>query len=376
MTDRTPAELADLLTLSRASGIGDARFAALLGHFGSARAVLEASPSELSEVEGISRNVADSIGFLRSDDDVHRQCHRVFELGVTVIARSDSEYPAHLAVIEDAPALLFVSGDVGLLSLPGIAIVGTRRPTPYGKQVTAGIARRLAERSETVVSGFARGVDGIAHRTVLNHGGPTVAVLGCGVDVVYPPEATELHGEIRAHGAIVSEFWMGTPPDAPHFPRRNRIISGLSRAVIVTEAPIRSGALITARIANLQNRDVFAVPGDVTRDQSLGANRLIADGAQIITGADDLLTSLGLAAQISGPDGDQLALPVAPPPSLPDEDRVIVESLSLDPMHVDDVAVQLGREASDLLTTLTLLEMQGLVVTHPGSRFSRAVIAS
>jgi len=169
---------------------------------------------------------------------------------------------------------------------------------------------------------------------------------------------------------------MGTPPDAPHFPRRNRIISGLSRAVIVTEAPIRSGALITARIANLQNRDVFAVPGDVTRDQSLGANRLIADGAQIITGADDLLTSLGLAAQISGPDGDQLALPVAPPPSLPDEDRVIVESLSLDPMHVDDVAVQLGREASDLLTTLTLLEMQGLVVTHPGSRFSRAVIAS
>jgi DNA processing protein len=183
-----------------------------------------------------------------------------------------------------------------------------------------------------------------------------------------------LHEQIALEGAVVSEFSIGIPPDATHFPRRNRIISGLSRAVIVTEAPLRSGALITARVANEQNRDVYAVPGDITREQSTGVNRLIADGAQVVTGGDELLVSLGLATSVSVPGGDRIALPVEIPDHLTGEDRAIVEALTVDPVHIDDLATKLGKDTSDLLTSLTLLEMQGLAEAHSGSRFARAVI--
>lgn len=375
MPDRSVDELVALLTLSATPGIGDSRFAAVLRRFGSAEAALDASHEDLMSVDGMTPNSAAAVLEQSPSDDVLRRCDTILDLSVTVLCCIDTEYPSHLAVLPDAPALLFVKGNTGLLTVPGVAIVGTRRPSPYGKQITSGIARRLAEHGVTVISGMARGVDGIAHRTALKHGGATIAVLGCGVDVVYPPEAADLHSRIANEGAVVSEFPPGTPPDAPHFPRRNRIISGLSEAVIVTEAPLRSGSLITARIANEQNRDVYAVPGDITRDQSRGVNKLIAEGAQIVTSGNEIIVSLGLGAHMRTDTGEsQLGLPVAIPNDLDAEDRAIVEILEIDPVHIDTVAMRLNRDSAGLLTSLTMLEMRGLVESHSGSRFSRAIM--
>jgi DNA processing protein len=373
MNERTPDQIAHMLALTRVPGVGDTRYCALVRRFEGADGVFQADVDELVSVEGINPTIARAIAKSTLSDDILRQRDRVLELGVTVMAVTDPEYPVHLAELDDAPALLFVQGDAGLLAIPGVAIVGTRRPSPYGKQVTAGIARRLARLGVTVVSGMARGVDGIAHRTALKHEGATVAVLGCGVDVVYPPESSDLHSQICENGAVVSEFWLGTPPDAPHFPRRNRIVSGLCHAVVVTEAPMRSGALITARMANAQNRDVYAVPGDITRDQSRGVNTLLAEGAQIVKGGDDLMESLGLGLALSGTAEQQLALPVEPPKSMDEDDRRILEALGSDPLHIDVVASALDRDASTLLTSLTLLEMQGFVQAHSGTRYTRTL---
>ena len=374
MIDRTPDELAALLTLNSAPGVGGKRFSAIMRYFGTAENALDASIGELVGVDGVTPAVASAIAGRTANDAILRQRDRALELGVTVLAITDGGYPEHLAVLDDAPALLYVRGDAGLLAVPGVAIVGTRRPSPYGRQVTNGLTKRLVDHGITIISGMARGVDTVAHKAALRCGGTTVAVLGCGVDVTYPPESKELHEQIALEGAVVSEFSIGMPPDATHFPRRNRIISGLSRAVIVTEAPLRSGALITARVANEQNRDVYAVPGDITREQSTGVNRLIADGAQVVTGGDELLVSLGLATSVSVPGGDRIALPVEIPDHLTGEDRAIVEALTVDPVHIDDLATKLGKDTSDLLTSLTLLEMQGLAEAHSGSRFARAVI--
>jgi DNA processing protein len=223
---------------------------------------------------------------------------------------------------------------------------------------------------------MARGVDSVAHSLALEGGGLTIAVLGCGVDVVYPPESRNLHQRIRERGAVVSELWLGAPPDRINFPRRNRIISGLSRAVIVTEAPLQSGAQITADVALKQGRDIYAVPGDITRKEAAGVNALIAEGARIVTNIDDLLVNLGLGTRIATSDGDHLGLPIAAPADLSPDERAVLESLSLEPAHVDVLAAKLARDTSDLLTNLTLMEMRGLVIAHAGSRFSRATVVA
>jgi len=375
MADRSPKELVDLLTLCQVPGVGNARFAALMEAFGSPSAALGAGIAELENVSGISSGVAVAIAAAQASDDVRRQADRILGAGVVVLACTEPDYPSQLAEVDDAPALLFVKGDAGLLGLPGVAVVGTRRPSEYGALVTRGLVRRLVERGVTIISGMARGVDGIAHAAALKRGGATVGVLGCGVDVVYPPEARSLHAAIAEGGALVSELWMGAPPDAINFPRRNRIISGLARAVIVTEAPRKSGALITARSAMDQGRDLYVVPGDITRLQAYGTNALLAEGARVIAGADDLLVNLGLVARVSTPEGDQLGLPVAPPPDIPAEERTVLDALCLEPVHVDALVTKLGREPADLLGALSMMELRGLVVSHPGSRYSRAVIA-
>jgi len=376
MADRSPEDLADLLTLCDVSGVGVTRFSALMRHFGSPKAVLGASVAELETVPGIAPSVAAAIAGATPSDETLRQCDRIMEAGISVLACTDSDYPEHLAALDDAPPLLFVRGNAGLLALQGVAIVGTRRPSEYGRHVTGTLVRRLVERGVTIISGMARGVDSLAHKVALSRGGATVAVLGCGVDVVYPPEAYQLHSRIAAEGALVSELWLGTPPDRTNFPRRNRIISGLSRAVVITEAPAKSGALITAELALQQNRDLYAVPGDITRPEAQGVNELIASVAQAITSPEDLLLRLGLAARISASPEDALGLPVAAPHDLSEDERRILESLQIEPLHIDALAAKLGRDPSALLTDLTLMEMRGLVKTHPGSCYSRAVVAS
>lgn len=376
MADRSPEELAELLTLSEVPGVGIAKFAALLRHFGSARAALHADRAALESVAGITPTISALIPEAKPSEAVLRQCELLVSSNVSVLVCSDPDYPQHLAALDDAPPILFVKGNAGLLALPGIAVVGTRRPSEYGRHVTAEIVRSLIEHGETIISGMARGVDGLAHKVALNRGGMTVAVLGCGVDQVYPPEARPMHARIAEEGALVSELWLGTPPDRINFPRRNRIISGLSRAVIITEAPSGSGALITAETAARQGREVYAVPGDVTRRQSEGVNRLIADGAQIVTGLNDLLVNLGLAVKVATAAGDRIGLPVGPPSDLTDEERRILDALAIDPLHIDALALKLGSDPSELLTHLTIMEVRGLVASHPGSCYARAIIAS
>lgn len=374
MADRSPEELAELLTLSEVAGVGIAKLTALLRRFGSPGTVLRADSTELETVAGITPTISALIGEAKPSDAVLRQCELIAQTGVSILACSDPDYPQHLAAVDDAPPILFVKGNAGLLALPGIAVIGTRRPTGYGRQVTSKIVRNLVERGETIISGMARGVDSLAHKVALSSRGSTVAVLGCGVDQVYPPEARQMHARIAEEGALVSELWIGAPPDRINFPRRNRIISGLARAVIITEAPAGSGALITAETAARQDREVYSVPGDITRPESAGVNRLIADGAQIVTSIGGLLVSLGLATNVATSTGDQIGLPIAAPTDLSDDERAILSVLALEPIHIDVLASKLERDPSELLTYLTMMEVRGLVAPHPGSCFARAVI--
>ena len=377
MPERTHEELTDLLTVAGIPGIGAARFRSLISRFGTPRAVLEADLPDLTSVNGISPAIARQISSAESSDHTRKQCDAVHNSDVVVIACTDSDFPSHLSPLDDSPLLLFVRGNVGLLTEPGVALVGTRKPTEYGRQVTAALSHVLAENGITVVSGMARGIDNRAHSVCLKSGGATIAVLGTGVDCVYPAEAQTLYDEILTTGAIVSELPMGTAPEARNFPRRNRIISGLSSAVVVVEAPVRSGALITAEAAERQGREVFAVPGRINDVRAGGTNRLIADGAGVVLSAEDLLQNLTTARRMAGggseprPETMLLGLPVAIPDDVSEVERKILEELSIDPIHVDDLAGELGVTSSELGIHLTLLEMRQLVTAHAGTRYSR-----
>jgi len=371
MQDRTSDELADLLTLCAVPGVGSVRFAALIDELGSPTEALAADMDRLVSVAGINARVAGLIATSERTDAVLRQCDRTLAENVAVLACTDPDYPPQLAELDDAPPLLFVKGSVDILAMPGVAVIGTRRPSSYGRRVTSKMVRGIVRHGVVVISGMARGVDSLAHHLALKASGHTVAVLGCGVDVVYPPEARSLRDRIAEEGALVSEFRMGTTPEAMNFPRRNRIISGLSRCVLVTEAPRKSGALITADAANNHGREVFAVPADITREQGEGSNRLIGQGAHVALTPEDVLTAIGIGVVVSTPEGEQMALPIEMPAGIPDEWRTIVNALDIEPQHVDVLAARIGRSTPQLLQNLMDMEMQDLVEQHPGTRFSR-----
>ena len=280
--------------------------------------------------------------------------------GVRALPWTHAAYPRQLAAIDDPPAVLWVRGDPARLSAPAVAIVGSRTGSPYACAVAERLAAGLAEGGVAVISGLARGVDAAAHRGALSAGGPTVAVLGSGVDVVYPPEHASLAEEIVAHGVVASELGPGAPPLPYHFPRRNRILSGLSRAVVVVEATERSGSLITARLAAEQGREVMAVPGNVLSGRSRGAHRLIRDGARIVETAGDILEELGLLA-LTGGDEE--------PPT--EADPVLARMDPGDPCDVERLAQQSGLALPALLTHLTELELQGRVARIGAGRFVR-----
>ena len=286
---------------------------------------------------------------------------RGFRTGVRAVDWSDPAYPRQLAAIDDPPPVLWVRGEPAKLSRPAVAVVGSRAGSPYACAVAERLAAGLAERDVAVVSGLARGVDAAAHRGALAGGGPTVAVLGSGVDVVYPPEHAALAGAVAAEGALVSELGPGAPPLRHHFPRRNRILSGLSLAVVVVEAAARSGSLITARCAAEQGREVMAVPGNVLSGRSRGSHRLIRDGARIVETAEDVLDEIGLAP------------PAASPAPAPDEtDPVLAQMEPGDPCDLDALAARSGLEAPVLLVRLTELELRGSVTRVGPGRFVRS----
>ncbi len=354
-----------LLTLLTAPGIGPNRARKLVEHFGSPETALEASPQEISRVEGLSLQIAEALK--EADrDEAARQLDEARRFGAKTVTLWDEEYPRLLKEIYDPPPALFVEGDLKRLTEPVFAIVGTRTPTEYGASHTRSIAGGLASRSFTIVSGMARGIDTEAHKACLEAGGVTIAVLGCGLDITYPRENKALRARIAESGAVITEFPFGTEPTGHNFPRRNRIISGMSAGTLVVEAGDRSGALITARYAVLQNREAFALPGNADRPQSRGCNALIRAGhAQLAASEADILEALKI----------QLALKIdiqePKKPKIKGDKLKVYNVINTDPVYIDDIAQAAGMNPSETLTILLELEMSGYISEVAGKRYRR-----
>jgi len=334
-------------------GIGSVRFKMLLDAFGNAEAAWNASPEALLEA-GLSRKIVGSFQHFRTDVSLEQVLERLDALNVQVITWEDEGYPHLLKEIDQPPPVLYVCGSLVTEDEWAVAIVGTRKVTAYGRQVAEDVASTLARNGVTIVSGMARGVDSIAHQAALNAGGRTLAVLGSGVDRVYPPENRKLAAQIMEQGALVSDYALGTPPDGINFPPRNRIISGLSMAVIVVEAGETSGALITASFAAEQGRDVFAVPGNINAPQSKGTNRLIRDGAQPLLSPQDVLETLNLT-MVTEHQAVRVALPTDPVESK------LYKLLSHEPKHVDEIRLQANMPIETVSATLVMMELKGMV---------------
>lgn len=339
----------------------------LLERFGDAASVLSASRKALLAVDGINGRLVERI-LSPEPQAIEHDLERVEELGVSILTIRDPEYPASLKEIYDPPPILYIRGELIESDRFAIAVVGSRRASVYGRTIVQRIAKDLSSRGLTLISGGARGIDSSMHRGALDGGGRTICVLGCGVDISYPPENKGLFEEISNAGAVVSEFPLGTNPEPWRFPVRNRIISGLSLGVLVCQAPIDSGALITARYAGDQGKDVYALPGNVDDQRNCGCHRLIRDGAVLIESAQDILEELGVPG--TEQEKPQLSLTFS---TLSADERRVVDLLSLEPKHVDQIILEMQLPAPQVSSILTLLEMKGLVRRVPGSAYVRAI---
>lgn len=365
-------ELRARLALHLVPGIGPKTSEALLRRFGSAAAVLSASFSALREVSGVGAALAERISEARPDGpEVAAEWNACERHHIRLIPRDDLDYPAPLKNIPSQPGLIYVKGGLEPVDQLGIAIVGARRCTPYGARAAERLASSLARVGFTIISGLARGIDAAAHRGALKVGGRTIAVLANGLASVYPPEHLELAEEVAGSGALVSELPMGQSPLAMLFPQRNRIITGLSLGLIVVEATPRSGTLATVQHALEQNREVFAVPGPIDSLASRGCHQLIREGATLVESADDVLEALGPLAKEVRPAVDE---PVIRHPAeliLSDQERAILGELGHRPITVDELVAHTGLTASQLMATLSVLEIRRLVKRLPGMQFVR-----
>jgi DNA processing protein len=346
------------VALSMAAGIGPVRFQRLLEICGGARRAWEATDLELAAA-GLERRTADSLRRLRQKTTPPAVASRLAQLKIRALTLLDDEYPTNLRQVADPPPVLFVRGRLVPSDIWSVALVGTRRATTYGITVTDQLARDLAAAGVTVVSGLAKGVDTAAHRAAVQAGGRTIAVLGNGLDQVYPPENAGLARQVvdGDAGAVVSEFAPGVPPDGVNFPRRNRIISGLSLGTVIVEAGDRSGALITADFALEQGREVFAVPGSILGAVSTGPNELLKQGATPVTSAQDILDALRTLQSEGAAPLAQVARDV---PEVEGQERIVWQALGSEPRHVDELARSLGIGAGEISGCLAMLELGGL----------------
>jgi DNA processing protein len=342
-------------------GIGAVRLQALLDFFGDIEIAWHASYQAFCE-SGLSAKICDRIIQIREQVDLEKYYQKILSQGIKVIIREDIEYPRLLKEIQQSPPVLFIRGEIKLEDEFSVAIVGTRKVTHYGRQVTEDLANALAKHNLTVVSGLARGVDGIAHKTCLESGGRTLAVLGSGVDRIYPAEHRRLAEEIANNGAVISDYAPGTPPDSINFPPRNRIISGLSRAIVVIEAGESSGALITSTFAAEQGRDVYAVPGNINAPQSKGTNKLIQQGAKPLLDIREILEDLKVELV-----QEHKSLRKTHPVDL--FEQKILDILSDQPIHVDEITQLSGMPVSEVSANLTLMELKGLVRQVGGMKY-------
>ncbi len=345
-------------------GIGAARVQGLLARFGDLQSAWNADPKELAEV-GLGEKIAERFAAARKNVELERIWERIAAQGIQVLTWNDEAYPARLKEIDQPPPVLYLRGEYLPDDLFAVAIVGTRKATPYGRQATEEIAAFLAANGITVVSGLARGVDALAHQTALKHNGRTLAVLGTGVDKIYPPEHKALAEQIIARGALVSDYPPGTPPEASNFPPRNRIISGLSLAVTVVEAGETSGALITAEFAAEQGREVFAVPGGIYAPQSKGANKLIQNGALPLLGVEDLMQALDIRRM-----GEQKTARKLLPAD--ETEARLLSALGGEPTHIDEISARVQLPAAQVSATLALMELKGMVKQLGGMNYVAA----
>ncbi len=334
-------------------GIGAVRLRALLDHFGDAKPAWEGSPADL-RAAGLSKTLVERFLKARSDVDLDALWDEIAAKNIRVMTWDDADYPARLREITQPPPILYLRGDFLEEDAWAVAIVGTRRVTSYGRQVTEEIATFLAQNGVTVVSGLARGIDGIAHQAALNAGGRTLAVLGSGVDRIYPPEHRNLAEAIIGSGAILSDYPPNTPPEASNFPPRNRIISGLSMGTIVIEAGETSGALITANFSLEQGREVFAVPGNVFAPQSKGPNKLLQQGAHPLLKPRDVLDVLDLT-RVTEHRAARKTLPADA------TEAQLLDSLTHEPLHVDEIRAKTGLAVEKVSSTLVMMELKGMV---------------
>ncbi|MFW6174544.1 MAG: DNA-processing protein DprA [Chloroflexota bacterium] len=340
------------VALSRVSRVGPIRFRLLETRFGDMETAWRASEEDLLAA-GLDRPAAMQIAEARRQLDPDGEMERLEREGVRAVHVRSPEYPERLGELYDAPPVLFVRGSLAAEDERAVAVVGTRSCTSYGREMATRLATELVGHSITVVSGLARGVDGIAHQAALDAGGRTIGVVASGVDIVYPAEHARLAKRMVENGAVVSEYPLGVRPQARNFPRRNRILSGLALGTLVVEAGRRSGALLTVAHALEQNREVFAVPGSALSAKSGGTNWLIQQGAKLVTEASDILEELNIASL-----GSQLEMP-GPSPELGPVESQLLSLLTGEPAHIDEITRASGMPSSVVSATLTMLELAG-----------------
>ena len=358
-------ETLEALSIGSVPGIGPKKFKALLKRFGSLKQVLSAAPEDLSQAEGITETLAARIAAadLSKAEEVLRKAESA---GVEIVAFGHPHYPAALAILDDAPPVLYCRGRAEVLSEPAVALVGSRRSTPYGEKAAGRLAEELAGAGVAVASGLARGIDTAAHRAAVDAGGLTFAVLGSGLLNLYPRENAGLAREIAEKGAVVSELPLDAFPDAGHFPRRNRIISALSFATVVVEAGEDSGALITARYAAEQGKTICAVPGPAASEMSRGPHLLIREGARLVESAEDILRAAG---RLKGPPSRRRERPEEKPDDGPE--GKLFGLIGDEPVHIDFLTSRSALPRGVFAQALLSLEMKGAVKVLPGNRYVR-----
>ncbi len=349
------------VAFNRVKGIGPVRLERLIAYFGDIQSAWLATEYHL-QAAGLSRKLSERLSEVRSHVSLAKLEEQIWKSGVQVLTWDDQDYPEQLRLITQSPFVLYIKGRLKQEDAWAVAIVGTRRFTEYGRQIAEEISRVLAEHGISVVSGLARGIDGIVHRSVLETGGRTLAVLGSGLDQIYPPEHKKMAEQISQQGALISDYPLGTPPDGSNFPPRNRIISGLSKAIIIIEAGSKSGALITANYAAEQGKDVLAVPGKTTAPMSKGTNLLIKQGAHPLLEPQDILDLLNLSF-LSEQKSIRKNLPGDPC------EAQIYQVVGDEPLHVDEISTRTNMPIEQITSTLALMELKGMVRKTFGMKY-------